>query len=77
MKKCVCDDMHFGWGERVKARIGRVVHQWMLVQVCIAGMVETKGIEKRFMRLLKLAQYGPWVLSSTRVTYFQQSNLIC
>lgn len=33
MKEYISDDGHRGLGARVKTRIGRVVHQWMLVQM--------------------------------------------
>lgn len=42
VEECICDDVHFRWGERVKTRVGRITYQWM-GQVCISARDGDKG----------------------------------
>lgn len=48
MKECISDDGHCGLGVRVKSRIGKIVHQWMLVQMSTTACRGDEGLKKKF-----------------------------
>jgi len=47
VKEYISDDGHRGLGARVKTRIGRVVHQWMLVQMSTTAYRGDERLKKK------------------------------